>query len=273
MKDKIALKELKELFLEKLPKGGELIRNSDYKKRFLEAAKLKYNQDLTEDDYKDVRVSLKEDGKVVVGRGRGGSVGLPNPTASPIPVSEKDEDERGLYEPIHRWIEDTFTKEKEGINANYISAITADIGKRDGAGIWTCPDITLVAVHTFETVPNKQLTVATFEVKRTNDFDIKGVFEAAAHMAFSHRSYLTIKVTERAELEDEFARIKAECYRLGVGLITLEDKDNPDTYEQVIDPRFHNPDWAEVDRFLRRALVNPKDKDKLLRKLGVYIHG
>jgi hypothetical protein len=203
-----------------------------------------------------LRDSLIDSGLLEQGRGRGGSVhrvstvapGAPSgqatgaeagklivsPVTSPeIPEIVEAITEGSLYEPFHNAIVNGYAKDNR--LKRFISEITAHQGRRATGGRWTRPDVTLVAVRTYQFTPGKRLEVITFEVKPDLDGALEGVYEALAHSAFAHRSYLAVDIREFKDPEDEVPdeRIVQECSRHGVGYIAFTDVTDYNTYEIV----------------------------------------
>ena len=52
---------------------------------------------------------------------------------------------------------------------------------------------------------------------------MEGVFEALAHSAFAHRTYLAVKIEGPIPKEnaEKWTRIREECDRLAIGLIKV----------------------------------------------------
>jgi hypothetical protein len=74
--------------------------------------------------------------------------------------------EASLYEPFHLAIVNGYTKENR--IKRFISEVTAQQGRRTTGGKWTRPDVTVVAVRTYQFTPGKRIEVITFEVSRTS---------------------------------------------------------------------------------------------------------
>ena len=85
-------------------------------------------------------------------------------------------------------------------------------------------------MQTFPYVPHKLFEVITFEIKPNLETALDGVFEASAHSAFAHRSYLAFPDSAEYENSPLFDRIRDECERFGLGLILFGDVENWDTY-------------------------------------------
>jgi hypothetical protein len=123
--------------------------------------------------------------------------------------------------------------------------------------------MTLVAVRTYQFTPGKRLEVITFEVKPNLDSALEGVYEALAHSAFAHRSYLAVDIRQfkepEAEVPDE--RIVQECSRHGVGYMAFTDVSDYNTYEIVSTAKLKEPDPEEVDAFIKKQIGQPKQEE------------
>jgi hypothetical protein len=136
------------------------------------------------DDYWDLRNSLIAEGKLDKGRGYGGSVRriltVTEPAvATAAPTSTTSEAvkavaEASLYEPFQRCIQEGYVPDNDLKPS--ICEITAFQGRRNTGGIWTRPDVTLIAIQTFAFVPTKQFDVITFEIKPSIETAMEGVY-------------------------------------------------------------------------------------------------
>jgi len=272
--------EYKQKLLDLVPPHPGSIGNYAVRTQLREA--LEATADHLEDgDYWVLRNSLIDDGLIEQGRGKGGSVhrippvtaaaaipeGAPPAALDVASVTATEAETTGptarpemvLYEPFHNSI-------KVGYVENYrikrfISQITASQGRRLTGGRWTRPDITLVAVRTYAFTPGKRLEVITFELKPSLDSALEGVFEALAHSAFAHRSYLAVDVSSYGDsVEDE--RIVHECSRLGIGYITFEKPGDYETFDIVTPAKLNEPDPYEVDTFIKTQ-ISSVNQDEL----------
>jgi hypothetical protein len=245
--DQEQLIELKKRLFDAVPQSGNVGNVT------LCATFKRFDSSLTDDDYWLVKSELVNDGLLRSGRGRGGSVHrVESEIAIPEPASinVNCKPEADLYEPFHKAIRDGYVKDN-GIR-RYVSEETAKQGRRYTGGKWTRPDITLVAIRTFQYMP-KEVEVISFEIKPTIETALEGVFESAAHSAFTHRSFLAFPDPNPPDREAENPisdRIHAECERFGVGLILFGKDVDWATFDFAINARRNNPDPAAVDEFL-----------------------
>jgi len=282
--------EYQKILMSLVPESGGNIGNVTLRERLRQKIESLGDQ-LSEEDYWLLRNPLIDEGQLEQGRGRGGSVhrvslppvsvsGVavadafpsmadavatelgppPAPTETPAEAAE-EKAEASLYEPFHKAIVNGYTKDNR--LKEFISEITAHQGRRATGGKWTRPDVTLVAVKTYQFTPGKRLEVVTFEVKPYLDSAFEGIYEALAHSAFAHRSYLAVDIREHKdadEISDE--RIVEECTRHGVGYITFTDVADYDTYEIVCPAVLKEPDPEEVDSFIK-VQINRENQEQL----------
>jgi hypothetical protein len=128
------------------------------------------------------------------------------------------------------------------------------------------PDVVFVSIETFQYVPNKHLELFSFEVKRTDQWTLEAVFQAAGHARFSNRAYLALQKDLRmgppAGLE---ARIEEECRRLNVGLILFEEPGDYSTFHFKLHPAPHSCSPREMDLMLED--LSAENRGKLVRWL------
>jgi hypothetical protein len=223
-----------------------------------------------EEFYWRVQGKLVEEGRIVPGRGKGGSVRLT------VAESEADDQaqgdvgevgtpateivangtgpirrraiERPLYEPIKATIETTWIK-RFGFDDVRVEE-THSQGSRQTGGTFTRPDITVAGIRRYVFLP-KRREIVTFEIKPSEAVGIMGVLEAIAHREAAHRSYVIYALSRAAfETSAEAERIIELAQKFGVGLILTEDPAQVETWEILIDALRHEPDPARLDRFL-----------------------
>jgi len=177
------------------PADGKTISNAALR----EALKNSHiDEEFLPEDYWDLRNSLITEGKLLRGRGYGGSVRRALTTAEPVanPVTAEIAAQAGadaaqavvaevsLYAPFQKVIQTGYVSDND-LN-RWVCEITALQGKRNTGGLWTRPDVSLIAEQTFTYIPDKLFDVITLEIKPNIDAAIAGVYEAAAHSAFAH---------------------------------------------------------------------------------------
>lgn len=218
--------------------------------------RLRQELNWNKDFYWKVQGRLIEQGRILPGRGRGGSVRLPEPqveAASPAPASswsetQAKEREKDLYGPLKESIEKKWIN-RFGFDDCYV-AETHSRGSKDTGGTFTRPDITVAGVKRYIYLP-KRLEIVTFEVKPASAVSIMGALEAIAHREVSHRSYVIYPISrQKFESETEAERITELSQKYGIGILLAEKPDDVETWEIVLDAIRHEPDPARLDRFL-----------------------
>ena len=270
--DPLRRDEYKQRLYELTPPDGKSIGNSSL--RDLLKAAFPHDE-FTQDDYFDLRNSLRMDGKLERGRGKGGSVhrvltagpaaeGSSAAAAGEVaePVEPPSPAEADLYEPFRRAVEKGYVLDND--LRPWVCEITASQGRRNTGGKWTRPDVALVAMQTFPYVPNKVFQVITFEIKPDLGTALDGVFEAAAHSAFAHRSYLAFPDSEEYNDNPLYDRISEECARFGLGLILFEDVKNWDTYDFQVAAKYREPDPQAVNDFIKNQ-ISEKNREEIQR--------
>ena len=171
--------------------------------------RLREKLDWKEDFYWKVQGHLVEEGTIVPGRGKGGSVRLTRlATSSPAPttaVSDSVAKERDLYKTIRRTIETTWIK-RFGFDEVKVDE-THSQGSKATGGKFTRPDITAAGIRRYVFLPPR-LEIMTFEVKTKKSVDIMGVLESIAHREAAHRAYVIYALSRSAfDEKDEAERI------------------------------------------------------------------
>lgn len=270
--------EYQNLLMSIVPDSGENVGNMTLREQLREQIYVQ-GDELTDEDYWLLRDALIDSGLLEQGRGRGGSVRRVKPAvAEPasivveptayVPLPEVDIAEVSqfreatLYEPFHDAIRSGYTKDNR--LKRFITEKTAQQGRRATGGRWTRPDITLIAVRTYQFTPGKRLEVITFEIKPDLDSALEGVYEALAHSAFAHRSYLAVDIRQHNKPDEQIPdeRIIQECTRHGVGYIKFTDVTDYNTFETVCPAKLKEPDPEEVDKFIKKQ-INPQNQDDL----------
>jgi len=220
---------------------------------------LRRTLDWDEEFYWKVQGRLIEEGRIVSGRGKGGSVRFTEAQAAGTGARSKQSNsisaitnliqkERELYPPL-----------KESIQSKWIKRFALDDviidethsrGSKDTGGTFTRPDITAAGIRRYVYLP-KRLEIVTFEVKPAEAISIIGVLEAIAHREAAHRAYV-IYATSRTKFDEasEGERIFELAQKYGVGVVLTENVEEVETWDILLDAVRHEPDPARLDRFL-----------------------
>ena len=255
------------------PGDGKGIGNATLRERLKEEFP---DDQFTDEDYWDLRNSLIADGLLEKARGKGGSVRrIPAVTeADATTTPERVADEQGiaiaraivaeasLYDPFQKAIQTGYVPDND--LKPWICEVTASQGRRNTGGLWTRPDITLIAFQTYVYVPGKTFEVITFELKPNIQTAMGGVYGAAAHSAFATRSFLAFPDADECEGDPLFERIQDECERFGLGLILFEDVNNWDTYTFQVGAERKDPDPQAMNDFIK-SQISDKSKEEIQR--------
>ena len=214
--------------------------------------------DFRDDEYWAVQRELVNSNQVIPGRGQGGSLRMPAAAPTPNVVTVQAPREADLYSGVHDYIRKSFVVKQP--LTDFVSEITASA--RRGAGLWTCPDLVLVGLRTFNYLPDRRVEVVTFEVKREDNVTVEAAYEASAHLAAAHRSFVVAESARGSDLDE---RLVSECERLGVGIISFEQSTNLESYEVYLNGRMNAPDLDKVDQLID-TLLTQATKDLIRRR-------
>ena len=207
----------------------------------------------TDEHYWAVRNYLVDQGKLQLGRGKGGSVKRvldqneepAEAAVQPPPVAERE-----LYAPLHDTFRSQWCKDR---NYDDAEAVITAYQVRRARGVWSCPDITIVGMKCHKNIARADVEYITVEVKTPQNVSTTALYEALAHRRAANRSYLLIcgrHEPKNQELEElvETARM------IGVGLILADDARDYDTWDTVLEAPRHDPDPAWLDEFVATQL-------------------
>ncbi|HEX4232153.1 MAG TPA: hypothetical protein VHZ07_26030 [Bryobacteraceae bacterium] len=213
-----------------------------------------------DEDYWSVQRELVNNDEIIPGRGQGGSVRRPLTVSPPIGIVSDSLRESDLYAGVHEYVRKSFV-EKQRLT-DFVSEITASQGRRDTGGMWTRPDIVVVGLRTFNYLPDRRVEVVTFEVKRKDNVGVEAAYEASAHLAAAHRSFIVAEASRGSDLDE---RLVSECERLGVGIISFEQSSNLESYYIYVNGRVNSPDLDKVDQMIDTQLT-PASRDIIRRR-------
>lgn len=167
--------------------------------------------------------------------------------------------ERDLYEPIHDYLDLVFGDRLKPLygQLRHVSAITATAGGA-GTGVWSKPDLCIVALTRPKYGLSWQLDLHGFEVKRAGNCNAQSVHEALNHTALVHFTHLVWHCDHWDERDATCASVLDRCAHFGVGLITFPRPRDPKSFVVRVPARRHNPQLDAVDEFLETRL--PSDE-------------
>jgi len=243
----------------KIPDDGTAVSNKSVR------VALGWESEETADRYFSTRDSLEDAGLVARGRGRGGTIRRvldevaaeteqsPAEAETPDEVADSLRREHDLYEPLHRVIRSEWARVNR--SSPLAVEITAHQGRR-ATGIWARPDIVSVEIRAFDHVPGKFLEVRTFEVKPSDGINVQAVYEALAHRRAATHSYVLLHVPtdKRGDLEAAVAELCEVARGHGIGVITVENPEDYDTWEEREVAVRAEPDPEYLDAFLGSQL-------------------
>ena len=221
--------------------------------------------------YWKVHTELFDSGRIEKGKGYSGTVILvpENPAETSIPVAEETVVDLTIQSPVQAEEEvlsedQLYTPAQEQITINWhvrqkLDSVhvenIAKQGRRDTGGSWSRPDLALVALKTFEYLPERIFEIHTFEIKASYDVTVKGVMEALSHREIATRSYVIYHTSGR-DLSDypEASRIETLAARHGVGVIAAKDIRDFNEWAEVVPAKRASPDPDDVETFIKRSL-------------------
>ncbi len=224
-----------------------------------------------EDRYWKAHGRAIDQGLVVSGRGKGGSVQLitlsddstvPSLPASPPPAKESD-----LYNPAKVVIEQTWAKSEN--YDDYVVEITAQRGSAATGGKWTRPDLAILGTKAFPYLPQRLFDIVTFEIKPIGQTTVEGIFEALSHQQFASRSYCVFHVALDADesFQDKYSeasRILSTARKHGIGVIIATNIADWETWDELLKADRVNPDPEQVNRFVATGF-NTAIREKIIK--------
>ena len=229
-----------------IPPNGAPISNRALQKRTKTASN---------SGYRPARNALRDAGLVTFGGGLTGSVRrderFVDADAHPA-VDGAGGFELTLYPAIVARLEERIAEEAR-FDAPPVVRVTGMQGRKQTGGVWTRPDITVVAHKKFRVLVGGHLEVHTYEVKTGAAFNLTALHEARAHRRRAHRSYVLVDYDNEADVGKVESLID-EARELGVGLIGFHSVQ--DEWRIWFEPPIHHPDPIELDTFLFTQLPN-----------------
>lgn len=159
--------------------------------------------------------------------------------------------ERGIYSSLVQFLPfhgSEHFRPKHGI----VEIFAEDISQipAQQAGMWTRPDVAAVSLRRARFARTKELDLISFEVKTFRGTDIASVHQALAQAQFVNRSYLVWNRPFCTCGDSNYSAIEQSCRKYGVGLLTVHDPSNLQTFEFRISPQRNELTPDELDEFI-----------------------
>lgn len=231
-----------------------------------------------------------DNGEIVSGRGKGGSVRLatldaedtdgPDITSQttkgtnkvpsvPRPAQQEEKPkEADLYPGAKVAIENGWVKSAN--YDDYLLEITAFKGKAATGGKWSRPDLSILAVKAFPYLPSRIFDIVTFEIKPENQISVEAIFEALSHQQFATRAYAVFHTPNQDGAEnflEKWAhgeRILGTARKHGVGVITAGDISDWETWDELVPAERSAPDPEQANRFIATCF-SEETQEKIIK--------
>jgi hypothetical protein len=213
-----------------------------------------------------------DQGSIIPGRGKGGSVQIILEKVEPQSQSSVDQggtipSEISLYASARDVIENAWVKSE-----NYDDVIIQVTGLRGSArtgGKWTRPDISILGTKAFPYLPDRVFDIVTFEIKPKGQTTVEGIFEALSHQQFASRSYCIFHVDQEEnksfqENNDDTGRILWTARKHGIGVIIATDIGDWETWDEIVSADRVSPDPEQANRFIAKCF-SPDSLNKIIK--------
>lgn len=216
-----------------------------------------------------------DSGLILSGKGKGGSVHFVAENESDLrqTLSDPEQDpsssaERNLYPGALTVIRNAWVK-----SANYDEYLiekTAEKGRASTGGKWSRPDISVLAVKSFQYLPGRQFDIVTFEIKPEQQISVEGVFEALSHQQFASKSYVIFHFPTLSEnglfVEEQThgERIVGTARKHGIGIIVATQIDDWESWDELVPAERHTPDPEQANRFIATCF-SALTKEKIIK--------
>ena len=179
--------------------------------------------------------------------------------------------EKDLYEPVRDYIDLRFRDRLRPLHGSLrsVTAITATSGG-SGTGKWSKPDLCIAALWRQRYSATYQFELHGFEVKPRGRCDATSVHEALNHTSHVHYGHLIWHCPEWNDSDKKCAEVAEASRRFGVGLITMSDPENADTYVIRLPAQRHEPSGDAVDSFIENMFTE-EAKQSLLSWLSKVV--
>lgn len=188
------------------------------------------------------------------------AIGSERPIVKQTPPDELGPSERELMPDVEEWLRAWLDERAPAATgAEIIDRLLEDTSKRLPTAYDSNahPDFLAVALMQRQTLLKARYLEATcFELKASNANINAAVQQAANQHHFAHYAYLVWHVDgERTREDDVATKLKPECERRKLGLITFREAADHSAYQTVCEPERKSPDEAAVEKFVAAHLT------------------
>jgi len=157
----------------------------------------------------------------------------------------------GLYSDVARVVERYWGPQQLGLR-NILTVETSRAGRR-GQGVWSHPDLVLLADPRRRSSLDELPRTHSIEVEIKAGFDLRSVYQAHAQGRGADYSWVFGNKTPGVERSD-WERIYSTAEELGVGLVTFDRAGSWTTWRHYLDARHRKPKATDREEFLDLAL-------------------
>lgn len=171
--------------------------------------------------------------------------------------------EKDLYGPVQNYLDLVFKDQLKPIygDLRHISAITSN-GGGSNTGIWSKPDLCIIALRRPKYGLSWQLDLHGFEVKPAGKCNVQSVHEALNHTTLVNYTHLIWHCEDWDDRDTACRAVADRCSAYGVGLITFSSAIDARSYAMRAPARRHTPEPDLVDGFIETRLPLA-DRDRL----------
>ena len=157
----------------------------------------------------------------------------------------------GIYSDVMKVLVNRFGPEKMGYRDIDVFD-TSRSGKR-GTGVWTHPDLVMVANPRRRSSASEVRRVHAIEVETEDGFDLKSVYQAHAQGRGANYSWV-FGSKQPFVSKGDWDRVKWTAEDLGVGLVTFEKPHLMSTWTVHFEPEFRETTSVERAGFLEQTV-------------------
>lgn len=175
--------------------------------------------------------------------------------------------ERKLYPLVMRWLNTQFRRSTALVDhTDRTQLFAVDISQQgiDDGGLWSRPDLAVIAYTRSKFIPYWTTSIYSFEIKTADGVNQFSVYESFAHTRYVNYSYLFWQALD--ELSESERRIVALCKEFEIGAITAEDPNNPNNYKVWCESKYRSINPSQFDSFITQRL-SPEEQEKILNWL------